>query len=263
MEFKLFENKTDPIEYLQIFIYQKIHVKSENEIDIDEYSSFELTDTLIESYNNWISNSEHINSTTDNWLNSNSDKATYFIENFQTKFKPKVSIWSDRIKTPYYKDKLQASFIFENYIAALISEKYNLDLGQYLTPEGQYKLGENALGIEIKNDTLINKYGNVYIEYQEKSNSNNYNYIDSGILKNDNCVYFLTGTIDKFYIFRKEILIKIFHEEALNNKNFTKSSRGILFKQIATSKGYVYPIINALHDTITMETMIAEIKTQL
>lgn len=47
-------------------------------------------------------------------------------------------------------------FDFENYIAELISDKYGINLEPYLTPEGQYELGENSLGIEIKNDTLIN-----------------------------------------------------------------------------------------------------------
>ena len=36
-----------------------------------------------------------------------------------------------------------------------VEKEYDLEIGQYLTPEGQYDLGENALGIEIKNDTLI------------------------------------------------------------------------------------------------------------
>jgi hypothetical protein len=263
MQFKTFENKTNPTEYLQIFIYHKLHINGVTEIEIDEYLTFELTDTLINSFNAWVSDENHIDSLVVKWIKLNPEKVDYFVSNFPTKFKPKVAIWSDRKKTTYYKEKLQDSFDFENYIAELISEKYGLDLGQYLTPEGQYELGENALGIEIKNDTLIQKYGNVYIEYQEKSKGSNYSYVNSGILKIDNCIYFLIGTVEKFYIFRKNVLINILNEELANLKNGIKSSRNIVFKQIATSKGYVYPVKNAINDTISMDTMINEIKDQL
>lgn len=260
MEFKSFENKTNPLEYIQIFVFAHIEVKGIKEFEIDDYINFELTDTLINSFNAWVGNNGHIESNTLIWLKENPEKVDYFIANFNTKFKPKVSIWSDRKKTAYYKGKLQDSFEFENYIANLISENYGLDLGQYLTPEGQYELGENALGIEIKNDTLISKYGNVYIEYQEKSSGNNFSYVNSGILKVDNCIYFLIGTIEKFYIFRKETLVQILNEELENLQKGIKSARNIVFKQIATSKGYVYPVKYAVNDTITMDTMINEIK---
>lgn len=263
MEFKQFENKTNPIEYLQIFIYGKLYFDKCDYIEIDEYETFELTDKLINSYNEWVKNLGHIDSCVDMWLKSNTQKVEYFIENFNSKFKPKVSIWSDRVKSSYYKEKLQHSFEFENYIANLILKKYGLDLGQYLTPEGQYELGENALGIEIKNDTLIQKYGNVYIEYQEKSKDSNYNYVNSGILKVDNCTYFLIGTIEEFYIFKKDVLMNILNEELDNLHKGIKSHRGISFKQIATSRGYVYPVKHAIHDTVTMDTMIAEIKERL
>ncbi|EJX09471.1 hypothetical protein EVA_02429 [gut metagenome] len=43
---------------------------------------------------------------------------------------PKVCLWSDRLKTNYYKEKLQMGFSFENYIADLIATRYDIDLGQ-------------------------------------------------------------------------------------------------------------------------------------
>jgi hypothetical protein len=263
MEFKYFENKTDYLEYLQIFVFNELVLKNNQSLNIDDYQTFELTDKIIESYNKWITDNGFVNSKVVLWFQNNSEKVEYFKINFNSKFEPKVSIWSDRKKTDYYKEKLQASFIFENYIAKLISEKYGLDLGQYLSPEGQYELGENSLGIEIKNDTLISKYGNVYIEYQEKSKGSNYNFVNSGILKIDNCVYFLIGTSEKFYIFRKERLVEILNEEISNYKKGIISKRGIVFKVISTSKGYVYPVKNAIQDTITMDEMISEIKEKL
>ena len=257
------KNKTSYIEYIQIFVYHELIIQGKSIVDIEDYIRFELTDNIISSFNIWIVDSNHKNSVVMSWFDANADAIEFFSQNFPTKFKPKVSIWSDRIKSNYYKEKLQDSFIFENYIAEEISEKYGLDLGQYLTPEGQYELGENALGIEIKNDTLISKYGNVYIEYQEKSSASNYNYVNSGILKIDNCVYLLIGTVEKYYIFKKDKLIEILNEEIENITKGIMSSRDIVFKQIATSKGYVYPVKNAISDTISMDTMINEIKAKL
>lgn len=135
-----------------------------------------------------------------------------------------------------------------------------MEIGQYLSPQGQYELGENALGIEIKFDTLIKKYGNVYIEYMEKSKSNNYRFVNSGILKKDNCIYFLIGTQEKFYIFRKKRLVDIYEEEKENFQSSQKSKRDIKFKQIATSKGFVFPLKNAIKETISIDLMIKEIK---
>ena len=84
-----------------------------------------------------------------------------------------------------------------------------------------------------KNDTLIKEWGNVYIEYKEKSYAGNYNYVNSGILKDDQSIYFLTGTKDAFYIFRKSRLIEIYKEEVNNVRKVIKSERDIKFKQIS------------------------------
>ena len=141
-----------------------------------------------------------------------------------------------------------------------ICEKYQFILCQLF-----FNIDAVAQPIEIKNDTLINKYGNIYIEYQEKSKSSNWGYVNSGILKVDNCVYWLIGTPDKFYIFRKERILEIFNEEVALLKRNLPSKRGIKFKQIATSRGFVYPAKNAEKnkDTISMDEMMSEIKSRL
>lgn len=234
-----------------------------DKVTIDHYPAFELTDKIIESYNNWVGSNCPQKEKIEDWLTQNKDQYNSFKEKFGTAYQPKVSLWSDRAKTDYYKEKLQDSFLFENHIAALLQGYYSLDLGPYLTPEGQYNLGENALGIEIKNDTLIAKYGNVYIEYQEKSNAFNGTYIDSGILKNDNCKFFLIGTVEKFYIFKKERLIEVFNEELLLYKDGKSSERGIKFKQIPTSRGYVYPVANAIHDAVSLDEMVKILRKEL
>lgn len=265
MDFKAFTNGQGFQEYILIFCYSKILLdqKPIDEVTIHDYPVFELTDKIIESYNDWVGRNCPQKGRVGDWLAKNQDQYDLFREKFGTDYQPKVSLWSDRHKTDYYKGKLQDAFLFESHIATLLQEQYGLDLGPYLTPEGQYNLGENALGIEIKNDTLIAKYGNVYIEYQEKSNAFNYTYVDSGILKNDNCKYFLIGTAEKFYIFKKERLVEIYHEERLLQNEGKSSQRGITFKQIATSRGYVYPVRIAVQDTVTLDEMVESILQEL
>ena len=259
-----YEHKGTWSESLGIFLYTHLVIlnKEVNEVSINDYSNFELKDVYIKSYNDWLDSKKRDASKITSWVNKNKSDFEHFKSNFGSKYKPKVELWSDREKTSYYKEKLQASFEFENYIANLLMKDFDMDLGQYLTPEGQYDLGENKLGIEIKNDTLIKKWGNVYIEYAEKSNAKNSKYVDSGILKNDNSIYFLIGTSDEFWIFKKQRLIEIFYEEKQLAKNDKKSQRGILFKKKATSLGYVFPVKNAGNDTISIEEMVKEIKAK-
>ena len=260
MEFKPFQNKNHYLEYLQIFCFYELIIKNKKSLRLSDYKTFELTDNIIESYNRWVNEEKNQHNNVVKWFQKNPEAVKYFKNHFPEKFKPKVAIWSDRDKTPYYKDKLQDSFMFENYIAGLLKARFDLDIGAYMTPEGQYELGENALGIEIKNDTLIEKHGNIYIEYQEKSDTNKDKYVNSGILKNDNCKFFLIGTEKQFYIFRKSTLIQILKEELQNHRQNLPSSRQIQFKQKATSKGFVYPVKNALSETITLKEMVDEIK---
>jgi hypothetical protein len=260
MEFKTFTNGTDYLEYLQIFCFKNILIDNNLKFTLAEYNDFELTDVLVNQYNDWIKNGAERSNLINEWVGNNEDSVSHFKLRFGTMYKAKVSLWSDRNKNTYYKEKLQDAFVFENHIAEVLKNKFNLDIGAYLTPQGQYDLGENALGIEIKNDRLIKKYGNVYIEFQEKSNAGNYSFVNSGILKQDNCNYFLLGTEEQFYIFKKSRLIEIFYEEIEISKKGGVSKRGIKFKQIATSKGFVYPVRNATNDLISLEQMVEEIK---
>ena len=263
MEFNLFSHSTSPVVYLQVFVYSELVLKSKKSIEINDYNNFELTDSILSNFNNWVLKKEYLGSSAQLWFMQSPEQVQEFTSQFGSKYKPKVEIWSDRDKSFYYKQKLQESFDFENHIAKLLSEQYGLVLNPYLTPEGQYTEGENELGIEIKNDRLIEKYGNAYIEYAEKSKGTNTSYVNSGILKADNSIYFLIGTVDRFYIFRKTRLVQIFKEENELFKQAKSSPRHVLFKETPTSRGYVYPIKYAVNDTITIDEMVGEIKARL
>ena len=260
--FSKYEHQGTWKEALSIFLYvsMAIYKKPKSTVKLADYQNFELKDSDIKLYNKWIEHGAKSSHILTNWLQLNKENVLDFKADFATKHKPKVELWSDRNKTAYYKTKLQAAFEFENYIEKLLKDKYNLDLKPFLTPEGQYKKGENELGIEIKNDTLIKKYGNFYIEYAEKSKGSNTNFVKSGVLKDDNSIYFLIGDKSEFWIFKKSKLMEIYREEKKNLKDKKASKREIKFKKIATSLGYVYPVKNASKDSISIEEMVREIK---
>lgn len=261
-KFETYQHRQNWKESLHIFLYVKMAIqqKPKSTVKLSDYKTFELKDSDINLYNKWIQNGAKASNVLADWIKINEKEVLDFKANFEIQHKPKVELWSDRNKTNYYKEKLQAAFEFENYIEKLLKNQFNLDLKPFLTPEGQYKKGENELGIEIKNDTLIKKYGNVYIEYAEKSKGSNSSFVKSGILKDDNSIYFLIGDKSKFWIFKKSRLIQIYREERQHLKDKKISKRGIKFKKIATSLGYVYPVRNASQDTLSLEQMVEEIK---
>jgi len=250
-------------ESLHIFLFAQLIIKRTNieHLTIEQYQQFELRDADIFNFNKWIDLGCPAQEVLIEWIKANSKQVEDFKNLFGSTFKPKVEIWSDRQKTDYYKEKLQASFEFENYLEGFFRDNYGLELGQYLTPEGQYYQGENELGIEIKNDMLIRKYGNIYFEYAEKSKATNHIFVNSGILKNDKSRYFIIGDRDKFWVFRKKRLVEIYHEEQELRRQNKPSARGIHFKEKPTSLGFVYPILNADKEAISLEVLVSEIKS--
>lgn len=212
-------------EILKLFIYSKIKTQNfNNYINKKEYEDFKLTEILIDEFNsNFIKN----NFITNNWINSYPKVVNYF---YNFIYFPKVLIWSDREKNDYYQEKLQMGFEFENYICQFFKENYSFNIETYKTKEGQYNLGESLQGIEIKNDALISKTGNIYIEFKEKKDKFQNKWVDSGILRNDNTLFYLIGAKEKFYIFLKSDLLTLFKTKDYFCEVTKDTSKGILLK---------------------------------
>lgn len=81
--------------------------------------------------------------------------------------------------------------------------RHGYDIGLFYGKDQQYHQGETKAGIEIKCDMRLQKTGNVYIEYQERM-TNAGEWVDSGILKQDQTKYFLIGTVEEFFILPRE-----------------------------------------------------------
>ena len=262
MEIQKYTQSGNWKECLDIFLFVEIIIKKKtiNEVSIKDYKIFELHDRYVNQFNEFVEkgNFDLLNS----WCEENHEEVEEFKSHFGGKYSKKAVLWSDREKTDYFKEKLQKAQEFEDFLEKMFKDKYNIDLEPFITPEGQYDEGENKRGIEIKNDMMYKKTGNLYFEYAEKSKKDNHIFIDSGILKKDNSKFFLIGDYDKFWIFRKERLVEIYHEETerIRKDPYSKSARGIRFVKIATSKGYIFPIKEAEKENISIAQLISELK---
>lgn len=119
-------------------------------------------------------------------------------------------------------------------------KKYGVELGMYYD-DRQFK-GENALGLEIKHDDKLKETNNVYIEYEALTKDES-KFYPSGILKKDNCKYWLIGTEEEYYIFRKNDLVKLYEQLASDEKKeYYQMKNGkrewyFGFRERRTSKG--------------------------
>jgi hypothetical protein len=131
--------------------------------------------------------------------------------------------------TEYYAKQLEDSREFQDFIVERLYE-IGISVVMY-TSEKKQLLGENKLGIEFKHDKMMEKTGNVYIEYAEKSDPDNANFVDSGILRKDNTWLWAIANDKVIYIVSKRVLRRIY-EEKPSFATFTgnKTSRGFLLK---------------------------------
>lgn len=123
---------------------------------------------------------------------------------------------------------------YEDFVFDLLREK-GLTVLRYVSQKWQYDTGECSGGIEVKYDSLIAEYGNVYIEIAEKARPDaERDYAPSGIYRDDNSWLYVIGDYDQVFVFAKSML-KLLH----------KSGR-YLNKIKPTSKGFVMPEKQAL-----------------
>ena len=99
---------------------------------------------------------------------------------------------------------------------------------QFSSKKYQYTIGESHSRIEIKYDKQYSKYGNLWIEYQERKYPTG-EYINSGILRDDNTFLWAQGDYNTLFIFcKRDLRHKLEHEQYIENKQ--KTSIGKLLK---------------------------------
>jgi hypothetical protein len=144
--------------------------------------------------------------------------------------------------TEYYKEKLEAGLEYQDFIAdELRKADPCIILCAYSSRKYQNEKGESASGIEIKHDMRFKDTGNLYIEVAEKSRAELPNYTPSGIYRNDNTFLYLIGDKEQAFLFSKAQLKILYENKAAWN------SKGIRERETPTSRGFTFPIKNALN----------------
>jgi len=129
--------------------------------------------------------------------------------------------------TPYYEHCNEKGLQYQDFVMDVLIKEIGISLSNYSSKKYQYNVGENKQGIEIKYDDKHKETGNIYIEVAEKTNKNNPNYVDSGIMRSDNTWLYLIGDYSTIYVFSKKQLCLIG-----NTKKIFEIKGG-------TSKGYL------------------------
>lgn len=140
--------------------------------------------------------------------------------------------------TEQYKANFEKGLDFQDYVIDQLLRYHGWPLIAYTSKNWQLK-GETSSGVEIKYDQGCIKTGNHYIEVAEKGNSENANYVPSGIYRTDNSFLYLIGTYDAAYLFSKPQLQRVY--ESRNSWQ----RLGIRETEIPTSKGFLFPMESA------------------
>lgn len=133
------------------------------------------------------------------------------------------------MNTDYYKKQLESGQYYQDYVVEKLYD-YGIPLINYSSKEFQVFIGENKAGVEIKFDKMFRKTGNFWIEVAEKTNSQNLEYVPSGIFRKDNTWLYILGDLEEIYILSKEQLQRI------------SSQFEIIENNMKTSKGFLLPV---------------------
>jgi len=128
--------------------------------------------------------------------------------------------------TSYYQEKLKEGVEYQDYLISKLLQ-FGIIIIPYSSKKYQINKGESLTMHEIKFDNKMNETGNIYIELYEKSDPGNSTWINSGVLRNDNTIFFIIGNYEKAFLFHKKIL-KILVKSNKYRKVETPTSQGVL-----------------------------------
>lgn len=123
--------------------------------------------------------------------------------------------------------ELEDTLVFQDYITDLLHE-FGWSLNCYASRKYNIEKGESLARIEIKQDKRVKETGNLYFETHEKAY--NGQFVESGILRDDNTLLVIIGDYDHLWLFSKKQLKKLI------------SSGKFPSVQTETSIGYLLPL---------------------
>lgn len=128
-----------------------------------------------------------------------------------------------------YNKNLNIGHEFQDFVVEKLAKELGVSVSIFQSKKYQFNRGESLQGVEIKYDARSTgdctykesvATWNIGIEVAEKTNSNNYNWIDSGIYRLDNSWIYIIGNYHQIWIFGKKDLIR-FHKE---NKYYVRET---------------------------------------
>jgi hypothetical protein len=102
-----------------------------------------------------------------------------------------------------YADKLLNGNEFQDFVTIMLN-KQGISVMQLVSKKYQYEVGETVSRHEIKHDLLFRKTCNLLIETHELDKNNEY--YPSGILRNDNSIFYVIGDYHTIYLLNRHAL---------------------------------------------------------
>lgn len=121
------------------------------------------------------------------------------------------------------KEELEESARFQDYVADLLYD-IGIPINLYTSYKYQIEKGESRAGIEIKLDKQMKK--NIYIEIAER-HSINEQFVTSGIMRQDNTLFYVIGNYEHIRMFSKKQLQILVRSNIFRQVN-TNTSIGVL-----------------------------------
>lgn len=137
--------------------------------------------------------------------------------------------------TDQYKTNFEKGLLYQDYLVKMLAPM-GIIIMPFSSKFSQFTTGESFSRHEIKFDDRMSSTGNIYIEVGEKTSSSLENYTPSGILRDDNTLFFLIGNYQTLFFFSKKILKLL----VMGSK---KSQWA--YVETPTSQGYLLPITEA------------------
>ena len=153
--------------------------------------------------------------------------------------------------TDYYKECLKKGLEYQDFVLDQLRRMDGMPifLGAYASEKYQYAKGESPSGLEIKFDDKLKETNNLFIEVKEKTDAANENFIDSGIMRNDNSWLYLIGNYEQAFIFSRRVL-RAFCDKKNRNVEIKPARQ-------KTAWGYVFPVKYVLeHDFLLAKHIV-------
>lgn len=142
------------------------------------------------------------------------------------------------IEDPRHFNDRQRGEEYQDFIVRTLAMEHGIFLSLFTSKAYQFQYGEGLSGVEIKFDEKSVGTGNWYIETEHKTSPQQGYWRPGGVMRDDNAFLYLIGNYDEAMLMSKRQLRSVIERK----DDRYKRENGIAFREIATSRGYTFPI---------------------